>query len=320
MSSVKPADLSSENWEKEVVQKVLLEHIREQRRARRWGLFFKLLILGYLIALPVFFMMDSSKPTKISSPTTHVALINIRGEISATKSANSDNILKALKSALKAEKSTGVILRINSPGGSAVQSRYVFEALQRYRTEYKEKPIFAVIEDIGTSAAYLIACGTDEIYADKTSLVGSIGALISTFGFVDSMEKIGVTRRLYTAGEHKGILDPFSPRNPQEDAFVQTQLSMIHQAFIDDVKTGRGNRLKETDEIFSGLFWSGDDALSLGLIDGFSSLDTLVLEKFKGQKVVDYTKKGNIIDYLTRHIYKTLSHTVLEEINSIKTN
>lgn len=287
--------------EQKILQTVLLEHITEQRRARRWSIFFKLIFVGLFVFLfSSFYNRDLPQPVSLAQP--HTAVIDIYGEIAAEEAANADDIRDALKAAFTSKQVKGVVLRINSPGGSPVQSRQIFSEIRNLKKQYPHTKIYAAIEDLGTSAAYLIAAAVDNIYADKTSIVGSIGVKIDSFGYVDGMKKIGVERRLYTAGKYKGILDPFSPRNPEEEAFINEQLKTVHLAFIENVREGRGNRLRENPDIFSGLFWSGQQALSLGLIDGFGDAQFIAKELIKFENLVDYTPNPTLLDKLSRRI------------------
>ena len=287
--------------EQKILKTVLLEHITEQRRARRWSIFFKVISFGFLFFIVTsVYNRDLSQPASLSQP--HTAVIDIYGEIAAEQPANADDIRGALKAAFSNKQVNGLILRINSPGGSPVQSRQIFSEIRDLKKQYPHLKIYAAIEDVGTSAAYLIAAAVDNIYADKSSLVGSIGVLIDSFGYVEGMKKIGVERRLYTAGQYKGILDPFSPRNPEAEDFIDKQLKIIHRAFIENVREGRGNRLRENPDIFSGLFWSGEQALALGLIDGFGDAQFIAKELIKVENLVDYTPNPTLMDKLARRI------------------
>ena len=288
-------------WENKILQHVLLAGVREQQRARRWSIFFKLLFISGIIAAFYF-----SQTTKIINKNDfakheHTALININGVISAQDDASAENIIKALNSAYSNKDVKGIILRINSPGGSPVQSRQIYDEIKRQKELHQEIKIYAAIEDLGASAAYLLATATDEIYADAASLVGSIGVLIDSFGFVNTMDKLGVERRLYTAGEHKNILDPFSPITVEDKAFINQQLSKIHNQFIANVVNGRGDRLNisTSPEIFSGKFWCGEEALALGLIDGFGSYRDLARDKIKADNIIDYSYKNTLLDKLS---------------------
>lgn len=299
---------SKKEWK--LIEKLLNGLFVEQRRARRWGIFFKLLTFGYLFALLGVLLVgqDLSSETK---PQEHTAIIEIKGAISADEDANADSIVWALREAFKEEKAKAVILRINSPGGSPVQAGYIYDEIKRLRANNPHKPLYAVISDIGASGAYYIAAAADEIYADKASLVGSIGVVAGGFGFVDLMEKVGVERRLYTAGEHKAFLDPFSPSDVSEKEFWQSVLNTTHRQFIDQVKKGRGDRLKDESKLFSGLVWTGEQALDLGLIDGLGSSSYVAREVINVEKLVDYSPKQEpwqkIIDQLGVSFAKTMA-------------
>jgi protease-4 len=297
-------------WERQTLQKVLMEHIAEQRRARRWGIFFKLVMICFFVAMFCLFYgaltKDLTQPALAS--IEHTALIDLKGEVGADDSSSADNMRDALKLVYSSKNVKGVVIRINSPGGSPVQARQIYDEIRSYKQLYPEIKVYAAIEDLGTSAAYLIACATDSIYADKTSLVGSIGVRIDSFGFVEAMNKVGVERRLYVAGKFKGALDPFLPRNPEEDAFVDTQLKLVHQAFINNVREGRGTRLRETPDIFSGLFWSGEQALGMGLIDGYGDAYWVAKEIVKVENVVDYSPSTSLLDRLANRVGASIGH------------
>lgn len=304
---------SSTHWERQTIQKVLLEHIQEQRRARRWSIFFKLLYLVLFVFILLWLVtgaFDKERVTPVLNKD-HTALIDIRGEIAAEEEASADNIRSALKTAFENKHVKGVVLRINSPGGSPVQARQVFDEITAHRSKSPDIKVYAAIEELGTSAAYLMAAACDGIYADKTSLVGSIGVRIDSFGFVDAIQKVGVERRLYTAGRHKGFLDPFLPRNPDDEAFIKEQLVQVHQIFINNVRQGRGNRLKESPDIFSGLFWNGEDALKLGLIDGYGDAQYVAREIVKSEELIDYTPSTSLIDRFANRIGASVTKTVL---------
>lgn len=306
----------SAKWERETLEKILLEHITEQRRNRRWAIFFKLIMLfAFLAAIMIFYSVyttDLSQPVLAAS--SHIAQIKITGEIGASESSNADNIHKALKNAFGSSHLKAVVLRIDSPGGSPVQSRQIYEEIRYYRGKYPKVKVYAVIEDIGTSAAYLIACGAEYIYADKTSLVGSIGAKIDSFGFVEAMQKLGIERRLYTAGKYKAILDPFSPRDSMVDSFVDTQLAQVHQEFINNVKQGRGNRLKETPDMFSGLFWNGEQALPMGLIDGYGDIYSLARDIIKEENIVDYSPSSSFLDQIANRVGTSMAAFIVKQL------
>lgn len=300
---------SGSQWERQTIQKVLLEHIEEQRRARRWSIFFKLVVVGMILFF-VYNYSDRDMGQNAIIAQAHTAVIDVEGEIGAAQEANADNLRDALKSAFANKQVQGVILRINSPGGSPVQARQVYDEIRSLRQLYPQTKIYAAIEDLGASAAYLIASATDAIYSDKVSLVGSIGAKIDSFGFVGIMEKAGVERRLYTAGSEKGILDPYSPRTATDDAFINQLLAITHEAFIKNVRDGRGTRLKESPNIFSGLIWTGEQALHLGLIDGHGDAQYIAKEIIKAEHLVDYSPTVNVVDRIANRIGASMSQQI----------
>ncbi len=281
-------------WEQDLIQKMLLQGLKEQRRARRWSVFFKLFFVGYLIA--ILFVASPPEQLQKNYGQTHTALVDINGVIAAQEEASADNIVTGLRAAFKAKNSAGVLVRINSPGGSPVQSGYVYDEIVRLRKLYPEKPVYAVMQDICASGGYYIASAADVIYANKASLVGSIGVISPGFGFVDAMEKLGVERRLLTAGSHKGFMDPFSPRDPIVENHMQSILDNAHQQFKNSVRAGRGERLVDSPEIFSGLIWTGEQALENGLVDALGSTSYVAREIIGAENIVDYTVR---LDYLT---------------------
>ena len=283
----------------------------EHRRARRWGIFFKLLTFVYLFSILAFYWIGTSGDKEIVTPEEHTALVEVKGAISGDEDANADTIIGALRDAFKAEHSKAVILRINSPGGSPVQSGYVYDEIKRLRALHPDKKVYAVITDIGASGAYYIAAAADEIYADKASLVGSIGVISSSFGFVELIDKIGVERRTLTAGENKAFLDPFTPLRDDDRQFWQSVLDTTHRQFISQVKQGRGDRLKGGDELFSGLVWTGEQALELGLVDGLGSSSMVARDIVGASKLVDYTARPRAID----RIIKQLGVSVARELS-----
>lgn len=272
-----------------LIEKLVMSLQAEQRRSRRWGIFFKFLTFGYLFAL--LFIIRAPIGDGVGSVVgNHTALIEVNGTIAADEPASADNLVGALRSAFEAEGAKAVVLRINSPGGSPVQAGYVYDEIKRLREKYPDKKIYAVISDIGASGAYYIAAAADEIYANRASLVGSIGVVAGGFGFTEAMEKIGVDRRLYTAGENKAFLDPFSPEREEEVEFWQGVLENTHKQFIEAVKQGRGDRLADDPRLFSGLVWSGEQALELGLVDGLGSSSWVARELVGEEKLVEYTR------------------------------
>jgi len=287
-----------------LLEKTLLAGVQEQRRARRWGIFFKSLTFLYLfVALALFSPLLQMGGGK-EDGDSHTAVINVRGMIADQEQASADNIVGALRAAFEDSGTRAVVLRINSPGGSPVQSGYIYDEIRRLRGEYPQVRVYAVITDLGASGAYYIASAADEIYADKSSLVGSIGVTAATFGFVGALDKLGVERRVYTSGEHKAFLDPFQPQKQEETEFWGSVLATTHRQFIDSVKQGRGDRLQVDahPELFSGLIWSGEQALELGLIDGLGSTSHVAREVVGEEKLVDFTVKDSPLDRFTKKL------------------
>ncbi len=302
-SSIEQSDgrpATQKEWR--LIEKMVNSLHVEHRRSRRWGVFFKLLTFVYLFSLLALFFVGKDFDADKVVPHDHTAIVEVKGPIMDDEEASADTIIMALRDAFKAEHSKAVILRINSPGGSPVQSGYVYDEIKRLRGLYPEKKVYAVIADIGASGAYYIAAAADEIYADKASLVGSIGVISSSFGFVDLIEKLGVERRTLTAGENKAFLDPFSPLKDKDREFWQTVLNTTHQQFINQVKQGRGDRLKGDDELFSGLVWSGEQALELGLIDGLGSSSMVARDIVGAEKLIDYTARPKPLDRLVERL------------------
>ncbi|MBN0987903.1 signal peptide peptidase SppA [Amphritea sp. RP18W] len=287
---------------------------KEQRAARRWGIFFKLLTFGYLFVILGIYLFADSFTQDMGEGGEHTAVVQVNGTIADGEDASADNIIGALRRAFKDEGTKAVILRINSPGGSPVQSGYVYDEVKRLRALHPEKKVYAVILDIGASGAYYIAASADEIYADKASLVGSIGVVSSGFGFVDLMEKVGVERRNLISGENKTFLDPFSPLKEKDRAFWQTVLDTTHRQFIEQVRKGRGDRLKENDQLFSGLVWTGEQALDLGLIDGLGSSSYVAREIVGAEKLVDFTPKGTPLEQLIDRLGVSFGKTIATQL------
>ncbi len=280
-----------------LLEKAVLAGVQEQRRSRRWGIFFKSLTFLYLFGA-VFLFGSAFKGDIKGSSDSHTALIEVRGMIADKESASADKLVTALRNAFEDRGTRGIILRINSPGGSPVQSGYIYDEIKRLRLLYPSIPVYAVITDLGASGAYYIASAADRIYADKASLVGSIGVTAASFGFVETLEKLGIERRVYTSGEHKAFLDPFQPQKESETEFWQSVLGTTHQQFIDSVKKGRGERLKwkEHPELFSGLVWSGEQALELGLVDALGSSSMVAREVIGERNLVDFTVEDSPFD------------------------
>ncbi|MFC5428569.1 S49 family peptidase [Paraburkholderia denitrificans] len=285
-------------WEREVLERIALAAIDEQRAARRWKIFFRFAFLGVLLAIA--WGVLSLSGTRVETGARHTALVSLDGEISSDTNANAENIGSALNDAFDDDGTAGVILRIDSPGGSPVQAGIINEQILRLRAKHPSIPLYVVVGDMCASGGYYVAAAADRIYVNKASIVGSIGVLMDGFGFTGLMDKLGVQRRLRTSGENKGFYDPFSPDTPKMDAHAQVMLDQIHQQFIDAVKAGRGNRLHDSPDIFSGLFWTGEKSVELGLADGFGDTDYVAREVIKAPDIVDYTVKQSLTDRLAK--------------------
>jgi len=298
----------------ESLKQVAMAGIQEQRRWRIWNIFFKLAGLLLLLLLIVLVIAGSAaKNTRLTTAKNYTALIDVKGIIMAGADAGADNIIPALQDAFEDKKVKGIILRCNSPGGSPVQSSYIYDEIRRLRKLHEDKPIYAVASDLCASGGYFIISAADEIYANKSSLVGSIGVRMKSFGVVEAMKKIGIESRELTAGKHKAILDPFKPRKPEEEAFIKKMLAQTHQHFINAVKAGRGDRLKDDPDIFSGLFWTGERARELGLIDGFGSSSYVAREIIKAETIVNFTPKKDFLQRLSDRVGTTISTLLLKD-------
>ena len=294
-------DESKPNWERDAIVKLANASLREQRRARRWGIFFKLLGFAYLFLI-LFSLGGWDKPDTGLTTERHTALVDLIGVIADGEDASADFVVAGLRDAFENENSAAVILRINSPGGSPVQAAYINSEITRLREKYPTKPLYAVIADICASGGVYAAAAADKIFANESSIVGSIGVRMDGFGFVGTLDKLGIERRLLTAGEHKALLDPFSPENPIEKQHVQSLLNEIHEKFIEIVKQGRGDRLADDPALFSGLFWTGEKALELGLIDGLGSAGYVAREVVGEEEIVDYTYQEDLLDRFAKRI------------------
>lgn len=292
---------NNSSWEQTVLKDIALESLKEQRRKRRWGIFFKFLFIAYVGYFTWMAISDKSAPTPLTKP--HTSLIDIKGAIfDDSTSAAADTVAAGLRSAFADKNTKGIILRINSPGGSPVQASYIYNEIERLKQTRKDIKVYAVCTDLCASAAYYIAAAADEIYANPATMVGSIGVLYNGFGFVDAMQKIGVERRLLTSGEHKGLMDPFTPIQNYDKQHLQEMLDTVHQLFIKDVENGRGNRLHKTPDIFSGTIWTGVQAKELGLIDDFGSAGYVARQIIKCPDIVDYTVKPNYFEKLASRL------------------
>ena len=300
---------AEENWERKALERVALAAIQEQRRARHWGIFFKILLFVYLFALLFIALGWTGK--KEASTGKHTALVELRGVIGPESSASADNVVTGLQEAFKDKRTQGVILRINSPGGSPVQAGHINDEIKRLRAKYPNIPLYAVVEDICASGGYYVAVAADQIYVDKGSIIGSIGVLMDGFGFTGLMDKLGVERRLLAAGKNKGFLDPFSPVVEDQKEYAESMLGEIHQQFITVVRQGRGKRLKETPDLFSGLLWVGTRSVELGLADALGSVDFVAREIVKAEEIVDFTPRENIAERVARRFGAAMADTLV---------
>lgn len=277
---------------RDLLERLAFESLRERRRARRWSIFFKAFFAIYLVVILILVIGEEVTP----SADEHTALVEVDGIIAPEGGVSADSVVNGLRSAFEAKHSRGVIVRINSPGGSPVQSDYINREIHRLRKLHPKKPLYAVITDVAASGGYYVAAAADKIYVNPSSIVGSIGVLMNGFGFVETMKKLGVERRLLTAGKYKGMMDPFSPVNPVEQGHVRLLLEQVHERFIDVVKEGRGDRLVDNEDLYTGLIWTGTEARELGLVDEFGSASYVAREVIGAKKIVDYTRKPSFLD------------------------
>ena len=296
------------NWQQQTIEKLALSGLQEQKSARRWSIFFKALMFIYLFVV-LFLALGWLGGTKAGTGE-HTALIEIAGVIEAGGDVNADSVITSLNDAYESKGTKGIILRINSPGGSPVQSGIIFDEIRRQKKLHPSIPVYAVVEDICASGGYYIAAEADKIYVDKDSIVGSIGVLMDGYGFTDVMQKVGVERRLLTAGENKAMLDPFSPVNPKHQALAQAMLNQIHEQFKTVVRQGRGNRLVEDNETFSGLFWSGEQSIKIGLADALGSADYVAREVIKQEEIVDYSYQDSVVDRFAKRLGASMAKAI----------
>src|SRR3954467_3001913 len=332
MFTSKDSQMTDNNasWERDLVTKLATEALAEQRRRRRWGIFFKFLTFAYITFLLVA-LIDWEGRADLASGKKHTAMVELNGIIAPGNDASAEKINTALQAAFKDKNTQGVIMRINSPGGSPVQSQTIYDEMKRLRKKYPDIPLYVVVEDICASGGYFVAAGADRIYVSPSSIVGSIGVLMNGFGFTGLMDKLGADRRLITAGEHKGMLDPFSPVDAKEVEYAKTLIKDVHQQFIDVVKEGRGKRLKdvrqrffdvvkegrgkrvkETPDMFSGLIWTGAKSVELGLADGYGTLDTVARDVIKAEDIVDYTQKEGFAEKVAKRFGASMANAVVE--------
>ena len=303
-------------WERKIIEKLALAAVTEQRRARRWSVFFKSLIFIYLFAIFGMAIYPKIKQNIGVDRKYHTAVIDVVGVIAEDKDANASDIIESLRDAVKNTNTKGIILHSNSPGGSPVQSAYIYEEIRKIKKERPDLPVYAVVSDMCASGCYYIASASDKIFVNQSSLIGSIGVLMDGFGFVDIMQKMGVERRLLTAGAHKAMLDPFSPPKEYETKYMQGLLDEVHQQFISAVKAGRGDRLKETPDMFSGLVWTGEAGVKIGVADGFGNDDYVAKEIIGAETLVDFTQQGSLLEKISGKLGASFGHAIGSLIQS----
>lgn len=298
---VVPDSAADPRWQRDVLERLLFATLREQRRARRWSIFFRVLTFAWILIALVFASGWLVRDARVSGGP-HTALVELRGVLSAEGDASADDLVEALQAAFRDGNTAAVVLRVNSPGGSPVQAGIIHDEILRLRAEHPDTPLYAVVEDVCASGGYYVAVAADRIYVDKASLVGSIGVLIQSFGFTEAMDRLGIERRLLTAGENKGFLDPFLPLPDEQREHAQRMLGEIHGQFVDVVRRGRGDRLKETPAMFSGLVWTGERSIELGLADATGTLESVARDVVQAERVVDFSPRRNVLERLTRRI------------------
>lgn len=299
-------------WERKVLEKIALEGLKEQRARRRWGIFFRLLGFAYVGVL-IWSLMGWGDSSSVDGGR-HTALVQMNGVIQAKGETDADSVVGALQNAFDDKNTAAVILRINSPGGSPVQAGIIYDEIRRLRGKHPDVQVHVVVEDVCASGGYYVAAAADNIYVDKASIVGSIGVLMDGFGFTEAMQKLGVERRLLTAGENKGFLDPFSPLEGTQKAFAQDMLGEIHAQFIDAVRKGRGKRLKETPDMFSGLMWTGAKSVQLGLADGFGTVESVARDIVKVENIRDYTVKQNFAERIAKRFGTDMAESAVRAL------
>ena len=304
-----------DNWERRVLERLATDGLREQRRARRWGIFFKLLAFGFLFFV-LFAALGAWTGSERLCLDKCTAMVEIQGEIDAAGRASADNVIAGLQAAFKNKGTQGVVLKINSPGGSPVQAGEINDEIRRLRGKYPDTPIYAVVEEICASGAYYVAVAADKIYVDKASLVGSIGVIMDGFGFVGALDKLGIERRALTAGDNKAFLDPFSPLSAKQKEYAQQMLGDIHQQFIAVVRSGRGSRIKDSPELFTGLVWNGKRSIELGLTDALGSVRSVARDVVKAEDIVDFTVQENVAERVARKFGATMGRSVAASIQA----
>ena len=304
----------SHDPQRDALRDLLMAQLHEQRMARRWKVFFRLAWLVLIVAVLWLGVHRANVSNDLSLP--HTALIEIRGEIGSGAETTAEDVVDSLREAFEDEGAKAVVLRVNSPGGSPVHAGIINDEIRRLKAKH-EKPVYAVVEESCASAAYYIAVAADQIYVDKASIVGSIGVLMDGFGFTGLMDKLGVERRLLTAGENKGLLDPFSPLNKGQRAHAQAMLDQIHRQFIAVVREGRGDRLKETPDMFSGLFWTGEQAVKMGLADDLASLTTVARDVVEAEDIIDYTRRENVAERLAKRFGAAIGEGAVKTLRTL---
>ena len=305
-----------QQWQQDVINRLAFASLNEQRRGRRWNIFFKSLMFSYLFLILLMVYLPEQGDGMALKHGRHTAMVEINGVIADDTEANADDIIHGLRAAFKNKDAAGVILRINSPGGSPVQAGYVNDEIKRLRDKYPKTKLYAVVTDICASGGYYIAAAADEIFADKASVIGSIGVIMDGFGFVEGMRKLGIERRLYTAGESKGFLDPFTPEKRKDVAHVKQLLGTIHRQFIDTVKEGRGTRLKDDKRLFTGLVWTGEEGVELGLVDALGSSSYVAREVIEAENIVNYTPRESVLERFASRIGTSFASAIMQVIGS----
>jgi protease-4 len=304
-----------DNWHRDLVNRLAFASINEQRRTRRWNVFFKCLLALYLGAILLLYW-PAEWPALDKAAEKHTALVELRGVISDETDANAEDVIEGLQDAFEDTKTAGVILRLNSPGGSPVQSGYIYNEIKRLREEHPDTPLYAVVTDICASGCYYVAAAAADIYVDSASIIGSIGVRMDSFGFVDTMEKLGVERRLYTAGENKGFLDPFLPSKLSDVEHINKLLGDIHEQFKTAVREGRGERLQDEAQVYNGLVWTGDEGIELGLVDAIGSSSYVAREIIEAEEIVDFTTEPDLLERLSDRIGVAMARSLGDVINS----
>ncbi len=303
------SDINDKTDYESIVQRLAFAAINEQRRSRRWRIFFLFLTFAYLTVVGIALIGSSGGlgDSQLSDEGKHTALVRMTGLISSGEKSGADTVIAGLESAFEHEETVGVILEINSPGGSPVQAAYIYDEIKRLRREHESIPLYVVVSDIAASGGYFVAASADQIYVNKSSLIGSIGVRMDNFGFVELINKLGIERRLLTAGDNKGLFDPFLPEDAGQKAHLQQMLNEVHQHFIDAVKQGRGERLSQQADLFSGLIWTGEKAIELGLVDDYGTTNSVARDVIKAETIVNFTPRGNLIDRIAERIGAVIS-------------